>query len=162
MQTEPIKHKRLAFIGMRGLPPDLPGAGGGERETDAKTRRLAARGHDVTVYCRNNYIKDPPAEYQGVKLIGLPVLVSRAGLETLSHTLLATAHAIFHNSADVINYHGMGNALFLPLVKLGGKKSVVYMDGIDWERPKWSSSARRLLRWGAAAPPFGGRFCLCG
>jgi glycosyltransferase involved in cell wall biosynthesis len=143
--------KRLAFVGMRGLPPDLPGAGGGERETDAKTRRLAERGYDVTVYCRDSYIKDPPAEYEGVKLVGLPVLSTSAGLETLSHTFLATLHAIFNNTADVINLHGMGNGLFLPLVKIGRKKSIVYMDGIDWERPKWGKFARTLLKYGAAS-----------
>ncbi|MFN2170035.1 MAG: glycosyltransferase family 4 protein [Candidatus Promineifilaceae bacterium] len=143
--------QRLAFVGMRGLPPDLPGAGGGERETDAKTRRLAARGYEVTVYCRDSYIKDPPADYEGVKLIGLPVLSTNAGMETLSHTFLATLHAVFKDTADVINLHGMGNGLFLPLVKIGRKKSVVYMDGIDWERPKWGKFARFLLKYGAAS-----------
>lgn len=146
-----VTTRRLAFIGMKGLPPDLPGAGGGERETDAKTRRLAARGYDVTVYCRDNYIADPPPIYEGVHLICLPAPVQRAGMEMLSHTFLATLHTIFTNRADVINYHGMGNGLFLPLAKLGRKKTVVYMDGIDWERPKWGRSARTLLKWGAAA-----------
>ncbi len=37
------KQLRLAMIGMRGLPADLPKAGGGERETEAKATRLAAR-----------------------------------------------------------------------------------------------------------------------
>lgn len=144
------RKKRLAFIGMRGLPPDLPGAGGGERETDAKARRLAARGWDVTVYCRWNYIKEPPEDYHGVKLVSLPSL-NRPGLESMSHTLLATLHALFTNTCDIVSYHGMGNALFLPLVKLGRKRSVVYMDGIDWERPKWGTFAKLMLRWGAAS-----------
>ena len=69
----------------------------------------------------------------------------------LSHTPLATLHAIITNSADILSYHGMGNALFLPLAKLGRKPSVVYMDGLDWERPKWGRTARSLLRWGAGA-----------
>jgi len=69
----------------------------------------------------------------------------------LSHTPLATLHAIITNSGDIICYHGMGNGLFLPMVKLAGKKSVVYMDGVDWERPKWGRMARLLLKWGAAA-----------
>ena len=142
--------KRLAFIGMRGLPPDLPGAGGGERETDAKAKRLAARGWDVTVYCRWNYIKEPPVDYYGVKLVSLPSM-SRPGLESMSHTFLATLHALLNNRCDIVSYHGMGNALFLPLVKLGGKRSVVYMDGIDWERPKWGRMARFMLKWGAAS-----------
>lgn len=141
---------RLTFIGMKGLPPDRPGAGGGERETDAKTRRLVQRGHDVTVYCRQNYIPNPPKEYEGVKLVSLPAL-SKAGLEMLSHTFLSTMHTLFNNKVDVISYHGMGNALFLPLAKLTGKRTVVYMDGIDWERPKWGKTASTLLRWGAAS-----------
>jgi glycosyltransferase involved in cell wall biosynthesis len=150
MSDVQLPRLRLAFIGMKGLPPDLPGAGGGERETDAKARRLAARGHQVTVYCRWNYTRHPQNPYAGVRLVPLPA-ITRAGLEMLSHTPLATLHALFTNAADVISYHGMGNALFLPLVKLGRKKSVVYMDGVDWERPKWGRMARLLLKWGAAA-----------
>ena len=141
---------RLAFIGMKGLPPDLPGAGGGERETDAKARRLVARGHQVVVYCRWSYTRRPPNPYEGVRLVSLPS-ANRSGLEMLSHTPLATLHALITNSADIICYHGMGNAIFLPLVKLAGKKSVVYMDGVDWERPKWGRMARLLLKLGAAA-----------
>lgn len=144
------KVQRLAFIGMKGLPADLPGAGGGERETEAKTKRLAERGYDVTVYCRTNYTGADPEPFQGVRLVALPSL-NKPGLEMLSHTLLSTVHALLIQRADVINYHGMGNALYLPLVRLFGKQSVVYMDGIDWERPKWGKSAQRLLRWGAAA-----------
>lgn len=148
--TTSLKRSRLAFIGMKGLPPDLPGAGGGERETDAKARRLAQRGWDVTVYCRWNYNRHPDASYEGVKLISLPSL-SAQGIEMLSHTFLATLHAMFSTRADVVSYHGMGVALYLPLLKLGGKRSVVYMDGIDWERPKWGKMARVLLQLGAKA-----------
>jgi glycosyltransferase involved in cell wall biosynthesis len=135
---------------MKGLPADLPGAGGGERETEAKTKRLAARGYGVTVYCRENYTGKAPAPFHNINLVALPSL-NKPGLEMLSHTLLSTLHALIVKRADVINYHGMGNALYLPLVKLFGKRSVVYMDGIDWDRPKWSKSAQRLLKWGAAA-----------
>lgn len=138
----------LSFIGMKGLPPDRPGAGGGERETDAKTRRLVQRGHNVTVYGRKNYYPDAPAEYEGVRLVNLPSL-DKPGVEMLSHTFLSTLHTLFKGNIDIVSYHGMGNALFIPLLKLGGKRSVVYMDGIDWERPKWGKAARLMLKWGA-------------
>lgn len=139
---------RLTFIGMKGIPPDRPGAGGGERETYAKTVRLAQRGYDVTVYSRKNYFPDAPPEYEGIKLVSLPAL-KKPGLEMLSHTLLATLHAIINRSTDVVSYHGMGNGLYIPLLKLAGKKSVVYMDGVDWERPKWGKMASRMLRTAA-------------
>ena len=144
------ERRRLAFIGMKGLPADLPGAGGGERETEAKTKRLAERGHEVIVYCRQHYTGKSPERFHKIDLIALPSM-DKPGLEMLSHTLLSTLHALMVRRVDVINYHGMGNALYLPLVKLFGKRSVVYMDGIDWERPKWGKNAQRLLKWGAAA-----------
>lgn len=139
---------RLSFIGMKGLPPDRPGAGGGERETDAKTRRLAQRGYDVTVYCRENYYPNPPKHYEGIRLISLPAF-GKPGVEMLTHTLLSTLHVLVRRSTDVVSYHGMGNALYIPLLKLAGKRSVVYMDGVDWERPKWGKMASRLLKLGA-------------
>ena len=140
--------RKLAFIGMKGLPPDRPGAGGGEREADAKTRRLAKRGYNITAYCRRNYLPEAPTEYEGMRLITLPS-IGGPGLEMLSHTLLSTLDVIFCNRVEVVNYHGMGNALFVPLLKLAGIRSVVYMDGIDWERPKWGFWARQLLRMSA-------------
>ena len=136
---------RLAFIGMRGLPADLPRAGGGERETEAKATRLAERGHAVTVYCRWHYNRRPQSPWRGIRLISLPSLHTK-NLDTVSHTLLASLHVLLRDTADVVSYHGMGNALFAPLVKLGGKRVVVYMDGIDWKRPKWGPLARLALR----------------
>jgi hypothetical protein len=141
--------KRIAFMGIRGLPPDLPGAGGGDRAIDAQATRLAARGDEVTVYCRRNYLRKPPQQYQGVRLYSLPSL-NGMGLETMSHTFLSTLHTLFTNSADIVCFQGMGNALFIPLLKLGGKRTVVFMDGIDWERPKWGFVARTLLKLGAS------------
>jgi len=139
------KRLRIAMIGMRGLPADLPKAGGGERETEAKAVRMAERGHEVTVYCRWHYNRHPVTPYQGVNLISLPSIPTK-NLDTPSHTLLATLHVIFRNTADIISYHGMGNALFLPFAKLGRKKTVVYMDGVDWERPKWGKLAQTMLK----------------
>ena len=147
-RKEANKNIKLSFIGMKGLPPDRPGAGGGERETDAKTRRLAARGYDVTVYCRDNYYPNPPKKYEGINLVSLPSL-DKPGLEMLSHTFLATMHTVFSRSVDVVSYHGMGNSLYIPLLKLFGKRSVVYMDGVYWERPKWGKMASRMLKMGA-------------
>jgi len=139
---------RLALIGSRGLPADLPKAGGGERETEAKAVRLALRGHRVTVYCRWHYNRHPATPYCGVNLISLPSVPTKS-LDTLSHSLFSTLHVLFRNTADIVSYHGMGNGVLLPLLKLGRKKSVVYMDGLDWDRPKWGKLAQFMLKLGA-------------
>jgi glycosyltransferase involved in cell wall biosynthesis len=145
LTQEVHKPLRVAMIGMRGLPADLPQASGGERETEAKATRLAQRGHQVTVYCRWHYNREPLSPWRGVRLVSLPSINTK-NLDTLSHTLLATLHVVLLNTADIVSYHGMGNALILPLAKLGGKKTLVYMDGIDWERPKWGFFARLALQ----------------
>jgi glycosyltransferase involved in cell wall biosynthesis len=146
--TDTGRRLRIAFVGMRGLPADLPKAGGGERETEAKATRLAQRGHEVVVYCRWHYNRYPSSPYYGVRLISLPSIPTK-NFDTVSHSLLATLHALFANTADILSFHGMGNGLFVPLARLAGKRTVVYMDGVDWERPKWGALARVALRYGA-------------
>ena len=148
MSEKNARSLRLALIGSRGLPADLPKAGGGERETEAKAVRLAQRGHQVTVYCRWHYNRHPATPYCGVNIISLPSIPTK-NLDTLSHSLFSTLHVLFRNTADIVSYHGMGNGVLLPLLKLGRKKSVVYMDGIDWDRPKWGKLAQFILKMGA-------------
>jgi glycosyltransferase involved in cell wall biosynthesis len=136
------------MIGMRGLPADLPMGAGGERETEAQAVRLAQRGHDITVYCRWEYNRHPQTPYRGVRLISLPAIATK-NLGTMSHSLLATLHTIIFNTADIVNFHGMGNGLYIPLLRLSGKRCLMNMGGVDWERPKWSALARLILRIGA-------------
>ena len=139
---------RLAVIGLRGLPADLPKAGGGESGVEEIASRLVLRGYDITVYCRWHYNRRPSTPYRGIRLVSLPSIPTKS-LDNVTHSLLATLHVAFADTADIIQYSGMGTALFVPLAKLLGKKAVVAMDGIDWERPKWGSLARFALRLGA-------------
>ena len=142
------KRLRIAFIGLRGLPADLPKAGGGESGIEEIASRLVLRGHDVTVYCRWNYNRRPSTPYRGIRLISLPSIPTKS-LDNVTHALVATLHVGFADTADIIQFAGMGTALFVPLAKLLGKKTAVAMDGLDWERPKWGRLARRALRLGA-------------
>lgn len=144
------KHLRLAIIGMHGLPADLPKAGGGERVTEEQASRLVLCGYEVTVYCRWHYNRRPVTPFKGIRLVSLPSIATKS-LDMLTHSLVATLHVGLANTADVIIYHGMGAGIFVPLAKLMGKKTVVGMDGVDWERPKWGRLARWVLRLGAKA-----------
>ena len=64
---------RVAFIGTRGVPATF---GGIEHHVEEVGSRLAERGHDVTVYCRANYVPDGQTEYRGMRLIRLPTVSS--------------------------------------------------------------------------------------
>ncbi|MDX6474672.1 MAG: hypothetical protein QOH95_183 [Gaiellaceae bacterium] len=135
----------MAEAGIRGVPANY---GGSETAVEEIGTRLAQEGVDVVVYCRSHMSPNRDPEYRGMRRIVLPSIPTFR-LDTVSHSLVATLHLAARNTADVIHFHGMGNALFLPLVKLAGKRSVVTIDGPDWERPKWDSFAQRVLRFSA-------------
>jgi len=49
---------------------------------------------------------------------------------------------------DVVHFHGVGNALLLPFLKITGHgaKSLLIVDGPDWKRPKWEKMAQLAFR----------------
>ena len=136
---------RVAEAGIRGVPANY---GGSETAVEEIGRRLAAEGIEVVVYCRAHKSPFPDAEYRGMRRVVLPSIPT-FNLDTVSHSLLASLHLLRRDTADVVHFHGMGNALFLPLLRLARKKTVITIDGPDWERPKWGPVARRVLRFSA-------------
>ena len=82
-----------------GDPRGVPAAYGGfETAVEEVGKRLAARGHEVTVYCRGEAVHGD--EYLGMKLVHLPAMHSKS-LETLSHTGASVAHLVAHRRPDV-------------------------------------------------------------
>jgi glycosyltransferase involved in cell wall biosynthesis len=136
---------RVAQAGIRGVPANY---GGSETAVEEVGRRLAAEGVRVVVYCRSHKCPTKDREYRGMRRIVLPSIPTFQ-LDTVSHSLLVTLHLRLRNTAEVIHYHGMGNALCLPLLLGSRKKAVITIDGPDWERPKWGPLARRALRLSA-------------
>jgi len=141
---------RVAFIGGRGVVSKYSGI---EAYYEEAGKRLAEMGLDVTVYCRR-YFTPPMEHHQGMKVVRLPTIRSKH-LETLVHTLLSSMHAMFAEY-DIVHYHAQGPALFSLVPRLAGKKTVVTVQGLDWQRTKWSRTAARALRlaeWASARLP---------
>lgn len=138
---------RVAQAGIRGVPANF---GGSETAVEEIGSRLAAEGVQVVVYCRSHKSTTKDREYRGMRRVVLPSIPT-FHLDTLSHSLLASLHVLFRNTADVVHFHGMGNALCLPLFLLSKKRTVITIDGPDWERPKWGPVARRVLKLSARA-----------
>lgn len=136
---------RVAEAGIRGVPANY---GGSDTAVEEIGSRLADEGVRVVVYCRAHKSDIADREYRGMERVVLPS-VHTINFDTVSHSFLATLDLLLRDRADVIHFHGMGNGLFLPLVKLSRKKAVITIDGPDWERPKWGPVARRALRLGA-------------
>ena len=136
---------RIAFIGGRGVISKYSGI---ETYYEEIGKRLAEMGHDVTVYCRTYFSPAQPA-HNGMRLVRLPTIRSKH-LETLVHTFLSTVHALFSDS-DIVHYHCLGPALFSFLPRWFGKKTVVTVQGLDWQRRKWGRIASAILRLGERA-----------
>lgn len=131
---------RIAFIGGRGVGGAYSGI---ERYYEEVGSRLSARGHRLLVYCRPHFAP-PEATFRGMQICRLPTIRAKH-LETLVHTILSTIDVCFRR-VDLVQFHALGSSPFAWLPRLFGKKTVVSVRGLDWQRAKWGVVARTYLR----------------
>jgi glycosyltransferase involved in cell wall biosynthesis len=119
--------------------------------------RLAARGHEVTVYCRRSLFRERPQFYKGVRLVYLPNIETKV-LGTPTHTLLSMADVLFRRP-DVIVVWNLPNAFPCIMPRLLGKSVAIMVDGLDWKRSKWGGIGKAYLylsaRWVGVICPKG-------
>jgi glycosyltransferase involved in cell wall biosynthesis len=128
---------KVALMGTRGVPARY---GGFETAVEEVGARLASRGHQVVVYCRN---RDQNLKaHRGMRLINLPA-VRRRVAETLSHSALSAVHAAGQRFDCAIVFNA-ANAPVLPMLRM---PLAVHVDGLEWRRAKWSGRAAQYLRW---------------
>jgi glycosyltransferase involved in cell wall biosynthesis len=129
---------RIAILGTRGIPANY---GGFETFAEHLSTRLAARGHDVTVYCRAHYVSPRELEFQGVKLKVLPTIRHKY-FDTIVHTFLSALHAVpkRYDAALICN---AANAPFASILRLAGTPVALNVDGLEHKRKKWNWIARR-------------------
>ena len=125
---------RIALLGTRGIPANY---GGFETFAEELSVCLTARGHQVTVYCRE---KPAASSYRGVNLRYLPTLRHKY-LDTVAHTGLSTFDVLFRRF-DVLLYCNAANAIFTLWPRLFGVPTVLNVDGIERKRKKWNAFAR--------------------
>ncbi len=137
---------RVAIMGTRGVPASY---GGFETAVEEIGKRLAARGYDVTVYCRNP--GQTLTEYEGMHLVNLPAVRHRMA-ETLSHTSLSAARAIIKDKPDVALVLNAGNA---PLAQAPARQRASRLPftlmGLESKREKWRGAGARYYRWAEKA-----------
>lgn len=128
---------RIAILGTRGIPANY---GGFETFAEELATRLAIRGHQVSVYCRE---RNSPS-YRGVRLIYLPTIHHKY-FDTLAHTFVSTLHLLAHR-VDAALYCNAANALFTILPRMAGIPVALNVDGIERKRRKWNALARGWYR----------------
>ncbi len=136
------KPLRIALVGTRGVPARY---GGFETCVEEVGQRLAARGHEVVVYCRTTAeTNHAETEYKGMTLVHLPALKKRS-LETLSHTGLSAGH-LFFKRVDVAIVFNSANSPWLPVLRAAGIPVATHVDGLEWKRAKWGTIGKRYYR----------------
>jgi glycosyltransferase involved in cell wall biosynthesis len=128
---------RIALVGTRGVPARY---GGFETCVEEVGCRLAERGHDVVVYCRER----GPAEYLGMRRVEVAAVRHKA-LETLSSTAMAVVD-VLRRRPDVVVLFNAANAPLLPALRAGRIPVATHVDGLEWRRAKWSGAGRRYYR----------------
>jgi glycosyltransferase involved in cell wall biosynthesis len=139
-----MRRLRVAMIGQRGVPATF---GGVERHVEELGALLAARGHEVTVYNRRNYVDDDRIGYRGMHVRTLSTIGTKH-LDAIVHSGLSTVDAI-RRGVDIVHYHAIGPGFpsFVPRT-FSRAKVVQTVHGRDAERAKWSPAARTILRMG--------------
>lgn len=144
------KKKKIAMIGHKRIPSR---EGGVEIVVDEISSRLVERGYFVDAYNRSGYHvsgKEFDAErgkiYNGIRLITIPTFKS-SKLNAIVYSALAAVRSLFGNYG-IYHYHAEGPCAMLWIPKLFGKKVVVTIHGLDWQRSKWGNFASKVLKFG--------------
>lgn len=103
--------------------------------------RLAARGHDVTVYCRR---APEGATYRGMRVVGVPAF-GRSPLDRVTYSASASRRATA-DGVDVVHYHSYPNSGWSFVPHRRGRTVVMTVHRLEWLDEKWGVTGRLLLR----------------
>ena len=148
MGNQPL---RIAMMGHKRVPSR---EGGIEIVVEELSVRLVRMGQTVICYNRSGHhisgaeydIAHESESYRGVRLKSV-FTIDRRGLAAMTASVSA-ALRIALSRCDVAHFHAEGPCAMLWLPKLFGKKCVVTIHGLDWQRSKWGGFASRYIKFG--------------
>ena len=118
--------------------------GGIELVVEELCTRMVQKGNQVTCYNRSGhhvsgsqYDVGKQNNYRGIRLKQVPT-IEKKGLAAVSSSFFAALCCAF-GKYDVVHIHAEGPAFFSWIPKICGKKVVVTVHGLDWQREKWKS-----------------------
>ena len=132
-----MEKNQLCILGTRGIPA---AHGGFETFAEHLALYLQERNWHVTVYCQEDAGTGTwESAWRGVRRVHLPE--RRQGpLGTIFFDWKSTSHVL--GQPGLILTLGYNTALFCALYRLRGRTNLINMDGIEWQRAKWSGPVR--------------------
>lgn len=134
----------LCVLGLRGIPGVM---GGIETHCEELLPRIAAKAPEleIEVVARRPYVAEPTS-VGGVRVTP-QFSTRRQSTEALTSTLAGLLYAR-RRGARAVHVHAVGPALLAPLARLLGMKVIFTHHGADYDRQKWGTFAKRMLRLG--------------
>ena len=144
------KGLKIAMFGQKRLSRE----GGIEIVVKELSTRMVQMGNQVTCYNRsghhvsgNEFDAAEKQEYAGIRQKYVPT-IEKKGLAAVSASFFAGLCSAFGNY-HVVHIHAEGPAFFSFLPKMFGKRVIVTVHGIDWQREKWKSGfGSKFIRQG--------------
>ena len=140
---------RLAMFGHKRLSRE----GGIEIVVKELCTRMAKKGCKITVYNRKGHhvsgasYDTKETEYTNIRQVSVPT-IDKKGLAAVSSSFFAALYSTL-GKYDVVHIHAEGPAFFSWLPKAFGKRVIVTIHGIDWQREKWKSGfGSKFIRQG--------------
>ncbi len=134
---------RIAMLGVK----TLPSASGVEKVVEEVGSRLAARGHEVTVFTRAHLARTESLEYRGIHVRPTWSIATKH-LDAVTHAVAAALS--LGGRTDVLHVHTTNFAPAIAISKFRGIPVVVQSHGLDWRRAKWGVGASAYL-WASDA-----------
>ena len=135
----------IAIIGTRGYPSYY---GGFETAVRKIAPHLVSVGWDVTVYGRQGTTRPDDQDADARVATRVTRGLETRNLSTLSYGFTSSLDAAARHP-DVALVFNVANGYYLPALKARGIPTLVNVDGIEWERAKWSRLGKRVFRTGA-------------
>ena len=144
------KKVKIAMLGHKSIPSRQ---GGIEIVVEELAVRMAALGHQVTIYNRSGhhvsgkeFDQKKLREYKGIRMKYVPT-IDKKGFAALSASFFAAVAAAF-GKYDVVHFHAEGPCAMLWLPKLFGKRCSATVHGLDHQRAKWGKFASAYIMLG--------------
>ncbi|MFN2537287.1 MAG: glycosyltransferase family 4 protein, partial [Mycobacteriales bacterium] len=134
---------RIDMIGARSLPARH---GGLEVAAEQLSVELVSRGHDVRALIDR---VEGPRDHAGVRVEGVRSVRTKH-LHAITQTV-ASLPPVLRARPDIAHFHGVGPGMLATVPRLRRVKSVVTVQGLDWERDKWNGAAKTVFGAGVGA-----------
>jgi len=133
----------IAVLGVKGLPF----TGGLEIIMEEIGQRFVRSGYGFDVFVRKHYMtgKRDLETYKGIRLRYSPGIHSKH-LDAISHSFTALVK-ILSDHYDIVYVNAIGVSVLGFIPKLFGKKVIVQVHGLDFNREKWGKIAKRFLEF---------------